>query len=576
MAASSLPITASAKPIPAAGSARAWLDHKAVSVRGWLLSSSLAGLATGLLIIVHAGLFADIIARVVVDGLEVRILAPRFLILAGIIVLRALMQWLQELTGLEAGLRIKQQVRAELLEHIGKLGPVRLHQYHSAELAGQLLEHTEALHGYFARFLPQLFLAVTVPLCILITVWQLDWLAALFLLAAAPLIPLFMSLIGMGAERLNRRQFETLSRLSGSFLDRVRGLATLQLFGHAERSIGEVATAADDYRIRSMRTLRLAFLSSAVLEFFATIAIALVAIYIGFALLGFIQFGPAPHITLFSGLFILLLAPEFFQPLRNLSQHYHDRATALAAADILLGLLKLPVTHHVVNVPADDTNAPVVVEIDNACVEYTDRGRVLGPLSVHIKPGDFTAIRGESGAGKSTLLHIIAGFITPDSGHVRINGRYPRGQDDFAWLDQRPFLLQGSVAENLRLAAPAATDETLLNALRQVGLDDWLQRSANGLDSYISERGAGLSGGQAQRLALARIFLSPAKLVLLDEPTAHLDSHSETIVVHSLKQLSRQGRTLIVATHHPAVYALADQILHLSNGHLKDPANDDA
>lgn len=573
MAASSLPITASAKPIPQNSSARTWLDQKADSVRGWLLSSSLAGLATGLLIIAQAGLFADIVASAVIDGLQVRTLAPRFLILAGIIVLRALMQWLQEFTGLEAGLRIKQQVRAELLEHIGKLGPVRLNQYHSAELAGQLLEHTEALHGYFARFLPQLFLAVTIPLCILIAVWQLDWLAALFLLAAAPLIPLFMSLIGMGAERLNRRQFETLSRLSGSFLDRVRGLTTLQLFGHAERSIDEVAAAADDYRIRSMHTLRLAFLSSAVLEFFAAIAIALVAIYIGFALLGYIQFGPAPHLTLFSGLFILLLAPEFFQPLRNLSQHYHDRAAALAAGDILLNLLRQPVTHDI-SPTADRTYTSAVVEIADVCVEYTDRGRVLGPLSMHIKAGDFTAIRGESGAGKSTLLHVIAGFITPDSGHVRVNGRRPRGRDDFAWLDQRPFLLQGSVAENLRLAAPAATDEALLNALQQVGLDTWLRRSAAGLDSFINERGNGLSGGQAQRLALARIFLSPAELILLDEPTAHLDSHSEAIVVRSLRQLSLQGRTLIIATHHPPVYELADRIVHLSKGRLIEHIDD--
>ncbi len=574
MAASSLPVTASAESIPHSSSARTWLDQKAASVRGWLLSSSLAGLATGLLIIAQAGLFADIVASAVIDGLDVRTLAPRFLILAGIIVLRALMQWLQEFTGLEAGLRIKQQVRAELLEHIGKLGPVRLNQYHSAELAGQLLEYTEALHGYFARFLPQLFLAVTIPLCILVAVWQLDWLAALFLLAAAPLIPLFMSLIGMGAERLNRRQFETLSRLSGSFLDRVRGLTTLQLFGHAERSIDEVAAAADDYRIHSMRTLRLAFLSSAVLEFFAAIAIALVAIYIGFALLGFIQFGPAPHLTLFSGLFILLLAPEFFQPLRNLSQHYHDRAAALAAADILLNLLKQSVTHDDVSSTADRTYTPAVVEIADVCVEYADRGRVLGPLSMHIKAGDFTAVRGESGAGKSTLLHVIAGFITPDNGHVRVNGCSPRGRDDFAWLDQRPFLLQGSVAENLRLAAPAATDEALLNALQQVGLDTWLRRSAAGLDSFINERGSGLSGGQAQRLALARIFLSPAKLILLDEPTAHLDSHSEAIVVRSLRQLSLQGRTLIIATHHPAVYELADRIVHLSKGRLIEHSDD--
>ncbi len=545
----------------ASDSVRAWLHDKARGVRGWLLTATLAGLAGGWLIIAQAGLIAGIVAAVISAGISLDELLPQFAGLGVIIALRATLQWLQEITGLEAGLRVRRQTRAELLEHSARLGPVRLSRYHSAELAGQLLEHSEALHGYFARFLPQLFLAAAIPLSILLVVAQLDWLAAVFLLASAPLIPLFMSLIGMGAERLNRRQFETLSRLAGTFLDRIRGLATLQLFGHAERSVDEVARAAHDYRRRSMRTLRVAFLSSAVLEFFAAMAIAVVAIYIGFALLGFIEFGPAPQLTLFSGLFILLLAPEFFQPLRNLAQHYHDRAAALAAGDILLGLLRQPAAA----TPITSTDDRTAIQLTGVSVSYPGRGRVLGPLSLAVAAGQFVVIGGPSGAGKSTLLHLVAGFVSPDDGHCHRPG-------NFAWLDQRPFLLHGSVADNLRLAAATAADDALYAALREVGLTDWLERQPHGLATPIDERGSGISGGQAQRLALARVFLSGAPLVLLDEPTAHLDANSEAHVLRSLQALAAQGRTLIVASHHAAVRNLADRLLELDNGQLIEAA----
>lgn len=551
----------------ASDSVRAWLRDKARTVRGWLLTATLAGLAGGWLIIAQAGLIASIVAAVISAGINLDELLPRFAGLGVIIVLRAALQWLQEFAGLEAGLRVRRQTRAELLEHSARLGPVRLSRYHSAELAGQLLEHSEALHGYFARFLPQLVLAAAIPLSILLVVAQLDWLAALFLLAAAPLIPLFMSLIGMGAERLNRRQFETLARLAGTFLDRIRGLATLQLFGHAERSVDEVARAADDYRRRSMRTLRVAFLSSAVLEFFAAMAIAVVAIYIGFALLGFIEFGPAPQLTLFSGLFILLLAPEFFQPLRNLAQHYHDRAAALAAGDILLGLLRQPAAATPVTVSSADNQT--AIQLTGVSVSYPGRGRVLGPLSLAVAAGQFVVIGGPSGAGKSTLLQLVAGFITPDGGHCQQPG-------SFAWLDQRPFLLHGSVADNLRLAAATASDDALYAALREVGLTDWLERQPHGLATPVDERGSGLSGGQAQRLALARVFLSAAPLVLLDEPTAHLDAPSEAHVLRALQALAAQGRTLIVASHHAAVRELADRLLELDNSQLIEAPGDHA
>nr|WP_297457376.1 thiol reductant ABC exporter subunit CydD [uncultured Halomonas sp.] len=545
-------------------SPRGWLRGQASGVRGWLMLASLAGIAAGLLTLVQMGLLAWIISRLIEGADSPATLGGAFLGLIGAIALRGVAHWGQERAALEAGLRVRARVRSTLLDHLAALGPVRLGDRHSAGLAGQLVDQVEALDGYFARFLPQLRLTMIVPPVILAVVVWLDWLAALFLLLSAPLIPLFMALVGMGAERLNREQFVAVTRLAGQFLDRVRGLATLQLFNRAEQSVDDVFVAADDYRLRSMRTLRLAFLSSAVLEFFASVAIAVIAIYIGFGLLGYIAFGPADELTLFSGLFILLLAPEFFQPLRTLSQHYHDRAAALGAADGLVELLNRPaparqmVERHSMNRAA--------VRLSRICVSHPGRGRVLGPLDLTVTAGECVALVGPSGAGKSTLLQVLAGFVEIESGEIDVPS------SAIAWMDQRPWLIQGSLADNLRLAAPDADHESLLDAARRAGLGELMASLPDGLQTSLGERGVGLSGGQAQRLALARVFLSRARLLLLDEPTASLDSETETRIVAALQALRDEGRTLIVATHHPALVAMADRILTIDAGLVSESA----
>lgn len=547
---------------------RGWLRKQAFEVRGWLLLASALGVAAGLLTLVQMGLLAWVVDRLVAGEVAPGSLGGIFGGLVTVIALRALVQWGQESAGVEAGLRVRARVRAMLLDHLAALGPVRLGDRHSAGLGGQLVEQVEALDGYFARFLPQLRLALALPLALLVVVFWLDWLAALFLLLAAPLIPLFMALVGMGAERLNREQFVAVTRLAGHFLDRVRGLTTLQLFNRAERSVDEVFTAADDYRQRSMRTLRLAFLSSAVLEFFASVAIAAVAIYIGFGLLGYIRFGPADELTLFSGLYVLLLAPEFFQPLRTLAQHYHDRAAALGAADGLLELLKRPLSRTsdaVASPSASSAASPpgARIRLRGVCVAHPGRGRVLGPLDLTVDAGECIAVVGPSGSGKSTLLQLFAGLVDAEEGAMEIVPASP-----IAWMDQRPWLIQGSLAENLRLAAPSADDEQLQDALERAGLGELLRALPEGLHTPLGERGMGLSGGQAQRLALARIFLSRAPLVLLDEPTASLDAETEAQVVASLRALHADGRTLIVATHHPALMTMADRVVAIERGAL--------
>ncbi len=540
---------------------RSWLQALAKGERKRLLGAAFCGVLAGSqTIVVVVGLAWLIDQLLVHDQLPVTLL-PIFSLLVGCVLLRAAFQWGHETLSLEASLLIRQRARVELLDKLSALGPVWLTSQHSGSLANQAVEHIDALEGYFARFYPQLRMTLCLPLLILAVAGWLDYLVALFLLLSAPLIPLFMALVGMGAERLNRDQFVAVSRLSAHFIDRVRGMTTLQLFGRTSDAQQDVWYATDGYRRLSMRTLRLAFLSSAVLEFFSSVAIAVVAMYVGFGLLGYIEYGPSPSLTLFSGLAVLLLAPEFFQPLRTLSQHYHDRAAALGAAESVVNILNQPslVSEHRYETPLSDRSA---IELMAACVSYPSRGQVIGPIDLTVRRGEVVALSGASGSGKSTLLALLAGFIAPSA------GEYRRQDSHFAWLDQQPCMLHGSLSDNLRLANPEASREEMVAALQGAGFGPLLAQLPEGLETLIGERGVGLSGGQAQRLALARIYLSNAPLVLLDEPTASLDQETEQLVLAALLELSQQGRTLVIATHHPAVIAAAQRHLTFEQGQL--------
>ncbi len=540
---------------------RRWLNALAARERRFSSLALVAGVIVTLATLGQLGLLARVISQLLVEQATPASQLPALTAMVGLLLVRAMALYWQERLGQLASLNIRSRVRGELLDHLARLGPGWLTGRHSGALASQLVEQVEALDGYFARYRPQLALCVLSPLLVLGVALWLDWLAALFLVLAAPLIPLFMALVGMGAERLNREQFEAVARLSGHFIDRVRAITTLQLFGRSQGAIAEVHAAADDYRRRSMRTLRIAFLSSAVLEFFASVAIAVVAIYVGFGLLGYITYGPSPDLTLFSGLLVLLLAPEFFQPLRTLAQHYHDRAAALGAADGLLAILEAD-PDPVRGAEAPPTQAPdALLELQGACVTQPGRGRTLGPLDLCLMPGEVVALTGSSGSGKSTLLQLLAGFVGPGRGERRLaDGTF------FAWMDQRPLLIRGSLADNLRLAAPEASDHAMREALGKAGLGERVEGLPEGLETFIGERGVGLSGGQAQRLALARVFLSRAPLVLLDEPTASLDAETEALVIVALRALMEEGRTLVIATHHPALIAMASRRLVIEAG----------
>ncbi|MGO2149223.1 thiol reductant ABC exporter subunit CydD [Halomonas sp.] len=542
--------------------ARSWLKMLATLERRRLNLAAFLGILAGVQTVIIVVGLAWLVEQLVIDQQAPYPFLNVLIGLALCVLGRGVCLWGQEVISLEASLRIRQYARRQLLDKCWTLGPVWLAYHQSGALATQAVENIEALDGYFSRFYTQLRITSLLPLLILLVVLRLDYVVALFLLLSAPIIPLFMALVGMGAERINRDQFAAVARLSAHFLDRVRGMSTLQLFGRTASAHQDVWWATDDYRRLSMRTLRLAFLSSAVLEFFASVAIAVVAIYVGFGLLGYIEYGPAPSLTLFTGLAVLLLAPEFFQPLRTLSQHYHDRATALGAAESLVTVLnESSIQRSTFDEPATDDDIAV---LQNVSVDYPIRGRVLGPMDLTIKKGSVIAISGPSGSGKSTLLALLAGFLTPSSGTLQL------AQPRYAWLDQQPGLLHGTLADNLRLANPDADTPAMLSALHQAGLEELLNQLPDGLDTMIGERGMGLSGGQAQRLALARIYLSDADLILLDEPTASQDAETEASVISALLAWAAQGRTVIMATHHPAAIKAAQLHFYMQDGRLKE------
>ncbi|MBB5320573.1 thiol reductant ABC exporter subunit CydD [Marinobacter oulmenensis] len=552
---------------------KAWLSELAAGNRRWIQGTVIAGSLAGLATIVQMVLLARIVHLGVIDEVAPKALTGLFLGLVAAVIVRALFQGLQTRLAAQCSQMVRRAARRELHRHWQAAGPVAIGQESAGTLAREWIDHVEALHGYFARFLPQMSLSVIVPLAILVLVFSLDWLAGIFLLLSAPLIPLFMALVGMGAEKLNQQHFEAISRLSGQFLDKVRGLTTLQLFGQTEPAAQLLEQRSDRYRLVTMKTLRVAFLSSAVLEFFASVAIAVIAIYIGFGLLGYISYGPSDELTLFTGLLILLLAPEFFQPLRTLSQHYHDRAAALGAGAEILGRLRaFGNGNQDSNRPDEHASSGDPHHIMLEAIDFThpgDDAPWFRNLSLSIERGQAVALTGPSGGGKSTLLHLLAGFLAPDTGSIRVFGKAP-GQYSFGWLGQRGFLVHGTWADNLRLTSPGASDVAIESALQRVGLGDLLASRKDGIYSPVSEQGRGLSGGQARRLSLARIFLADYDLILLDEPTAGLDADSEIFVLESLHKLSEAGKTLIFSTHHHALLALADRTLSVHEGEVLD------
>ena len=538
--------------------------------RRLLLLATGGGLVAGWLGILQAGLIAWLVYATLVIGAEPATLATVFGLWLLSIPLRSAGLALRDQLALKASLSIREHLRRDLIHDTLELGPVGVAHFGSARAGSVLLDQLDALEGYFARFLPQCLLALLLPLSIIVVAFWLDWLAALLLLFALPLIPLFMALVGMGAESINQRQFQALERLGSFFLDRLQGLETLRQLGRGGDTREAMRESTDNYRQRTMAVLRVAFLSSAVLEFFSAVAIAMVAIYVGLGLLGYLTLGPAGDLTLFSGLFVLLLAPDVFAPLRELAQHYHDRAAALGAARGLRDLLDQPAT--VVARPSKGLGAirqAPEVRVNGLTVTYPGGDApAIRDLSFRVGAGSSLLLTGPSGAGKTSVLLALLGLLQPREGTILLGAHriaeYAPGsiESGSAWLGQNPRLLPGSLRDNILLGRPDASTDAVTDAAARAGVLRFADSLPDGLDTVIGERSAGISGGEAQRVALARLLLKQPGLVILDEPTARLDPESRAIMLATLETLAGQC-TMIVASHNPEQFAWIDQRLAL-------------
>lgn len=508
---------------------------------------------------------------------------PHFIALIALMLLRALLAYGRERASFEAGKRLRGHIRVAVMDKLTKLGPAFIKGKPAGSWASIVLEQVEDLQDFYARYLPQISLAGFIPILILAAVFPINWAAGLILLVTAPLIPMFMILVGMGAADANRKNFNALARLSGHFMDRLKGLSTLKLFHRGDAELKVIASASEEFRSRTMSVLRMAFLSSAVLEFFAAVSIAVLAVYFGFSYLGHLdfgyygahanisasvnpEFGGIPF-SLFTGLFILILAPEFYQPLRDMGTHYHAKAQAVGAAEALITLLEHPEPELVGHVRI---NSIETLSADNLEVFSVDGTRLLGPLSFELKEGERLALVGPSGAGKTSLLNALLGFL-PYKGRLLINGHELSALDlshwrqHLAWLGQEPQLFHGTVRDNVALADPTLPDSQIWHLLAEANISEFVKAQPLGLDAPVGEQSSGLSVGQAQRIALARALGQQASLFVLDEPTASLDSQSEQAVSSALNR-AMAGKMCIMVTHRLDQLDQMDTILVLDKG----------
>ncbi|MGW5064520.1 thiol reductant ABC exporter subunit CydD [Streptomyces cyaneofuscatus] len=531
------------------------------------------GLVGAALVIAQAMLIAEIVVGGFEDGLTVTELHTPLLLLAAVAVGRALVAWLTELAAHRASAAVKSELRGRLLERAALLGPGWLSGQRTGSLVALATRGVDALDDYFARYLPQLGLAVVVPVAVLARIVTEDWVSAAIIVVTLPLIPLFMILIGWATQSRMDRQWQLLSRLSGHFLDVVAGLPTLKVFGRAKAQAESIRTITTQYRRATLRTLRIAFLSSFALELLATLSVALVAVTIGMRLVH-------GELDLYTGLVVLILAPEAYLPIRQVGAQYHAAAEGLSAAEEIFAVLETEPRA----AGTEDVPDSVRLELEGVTVRHEGRtDPSLDAASLTVEPGETVALVGPSGVGKSTLLNVVLGFAVLDEGRVRVGGRDlaeldpERWRSRIAWVPQRPHLFAGTIAENVRLARPDAEDEAVVAALRDAGAYDFVAELPDGERTLLGEDGAGLSAGQRQRLALARAFLADRPLLLLDEPTASLDGETEAGIVDAVRRLAA-GRTVLLVVHRPALLAVADRVVTLEPRYVEAsvPATTDA
>lgn len=544
------------------------------AVRAYLAATAVIGLAVAATVVTQASLLAWILAEGYAGRGPAGLVAP-LSALAAVVAVRAALAWARGVLAQRAAAGVKEALRDRLLAQTQRLGPVALARWRRGELVTLVTRGLEGLDPYFTSYLPKLVTATILPLAVIARLGVADWSSALIICVTLPLIPVFAVLVGWHTRDRTARQWGLLSRLGGHFLDVVAGLPTLRAFGRARAQVDVVRRMADAHRAATMRTLRVAFLSSLVLELVATLSVALVAVPIGLRLL-------AGGVELRTALLVLFLAPEAYLPLRAAGAAFHDSMEGIAVTERTFGVLdaerdKVPARGSPATRPAPDPRVDCI-ELDRVSARYPDRDHpALRDVSLRVRPGESIALVGPSGAGKSTVLALLLGFVAPESGRVLVGGTDLTELDlhgwraGLAWVPQRPHLFAGTVTDNIRLGHPDAPMTDVAKAARAAAAHEFIAGLPHGYDTVLGERGTGLSGGQRQRVALARAFLrgamDRAPMLLLDEPTAHLDPHSEVAIVDASTRLMRD-RTAVVVAHRAALLPHVDRVVRVDGGRV--------
>jgi ATP-binding cassette, subfamily C, bacterial CydD len=552
------------------------------AARGYLAVTVALGLAVTGLILIQASLLAHVLAGAA-TGTGVTVLAGALGVLLAVLLARAAASYGGEVTALRAAAAVKSQLRRHLADHALRLGPSWLGRHRSGEVTTLATRGLDGLDAYFARYLPQLVLACVVPFAVLIRIGFADWISGVLIAVTLPLIPVFAILVGLHTKAITQRQWRLLAWLGGHFLDVVEGLPTLKLFGRGQPQAEVIGKVTDDYRAVTMSSLRVAFLSGFVLELTAALATALVAVEVGLRLL-------AGHMSYQTALLVLLLTPEAYLPLRAVGAQFHASTEGAAAAREVFEILDTPVPTTVPAAATPSRPGPKrlttstgrlaslrddTIRLSGVTLTYPGRDRpALSGVNMTIRPGDQITLTGASGAGKSSLLALLLRFAQPTGGYIEVGGldltSVPLGEwrRQISWVPQHPYLFAASVADNIALGDPAASREAIARAARAAGAAEFIEDLPQGYATAVGERGLRLSSGQRQQIALARAFLRDAPLLLLDEPTAHLDAESAQYLDMILSTLM-VGRTVIQVTHGPSRARDTGRVLALDQGRLR-------
>ncbi len=548
---------------------KAWIRAQSRLGRGRAFPVLLLGLLGCLAGLLQAGCIAWVLAACLAGRGGVGGALLGFVLTA---LVRALLQAAAEIVSADAGAHARRRLRRGALAGILAGGPQLLRGTHSAALAVLAVDRIEAVDGFFSRYLPAASLAGMAPLLVLLAAWLAQPFAGLVLLCCGIAVPLMQALFGIGAALAARTQFLAMSRLQTRFVDRMRGIATIVLAGRAEDEADRLSQAADELRRRTMRVLRVAFLSSAGLDCAMAAAIVAIALRDGGVFLH--AAGTQAPLAVPRALFALLLVPEFFAPLRSFALAYQDRAQATSCAEALAGLPEPLPARSAAPLPAARHAGGVGLVFEGVGYAWdASRGTTLEGLDFRLAAGETALLTGPSGAGKSTVIALALGLVAPARGRILIDGIDLQALSPaeraglVSWIGQRPMLFAGSLRDNIRFARPEAETAALEEAVRVAALEPLLDELPEGLDTRIGEGGYGLSGGQAQRVAIARAALRDAPLLLLDEPTAHLDPETERAVFDSLRRLGRH-RTMLIASHAAAAHGLGARRLQLRAGRL--------